>query len=145
MARKSSISIDYSAFSDLAEQLDELGADLKKIFDEALEEAAEKVQEDTKQAMESANLPAGGKYSQGDTVASIVPNPKVEWQGTMAEIGLGFDKTKQGAGGFLITGTPKMQPNKALERIYGRKTYEKEINKMIEQKLQRELDSRLGR
>lgn len=144
MARKSYITIDYSAFSDLAEELDKLGADLKKIFNEALEKAAEKVQEDTKQATANANLPAGGKYSQGDTIASIVPKPKVEWSGMQAEIGLGFDKTKSGAGGFLITGTPKMQPDKALEKIYGRKTYEKQINKMIEETLQRELDKRLG-
>lgn len=144
MARKSKIYIDYTAFSDLAEKLDELGADLKEIFTKALEEAAEKVQEDTKAAMENANLPAGGKYSQGDTIASIIPDPKVEWQGSVAEIGLGFDKTKSGAGGFLITGTPKMRPNPALEKIYGRKTYEKEVNKQIEKILQDELNRRLG-
>ena len=144
MARKSMIYIDFSNFEQYAERLEQLGANLKEVFAEAMEEAAEKVQEDTLVAMDDANLPRGGKYSDGQTVESVIDDVKVNWQGSVGEIPLGFDKTKAGAGGFLITGTPKMQPNKALEKIYGRKTYENQINKKIEQALQREIDRRLG-
>lgn len=144
MARKSMLWIDFSNFEEYAERLEQLGANLKQVFEKAMQEAAEKVQADTVAAMDKANLPAGGDYSNGDTKDSIIPDPKVEWHGFVGEIGLGFDKTKAGAGGFLITGTPKMRPNAALEKIYGRKTYEKQINKMIEQALQREIDRILG-
>ena len=143
-ARKSMISIDFSNFADYAEKLDLLGANLKSVFSKAMEEAAEKVQADTIAALEDAHLPAGGKYSQGDTKNSVIPDPKTTWEGSVGEIGLGFDKTKRGAGGFLITGTPKMRPDLALERIYGTKRYENQLKKQIEKALQKEIDRIMG-
>lgn len=144
MARKRMIDIDFSAFGDYAEKLDKLGANLQDAFSKAMEQAAETVQEDTISAMAKGNLPAGGKYSQGDTEAAIIRDPKVVWHGSVGEIGLGFDKTRPGAGGFLITGTPKMRPNRALEDIYGRKKYERELKKDIEEVLQDEIDKIMG-
>lgn len=137
-------SIDYSAFSDYAEMLDNLGADLKEIFDDAMGQAAETVQDDVRAAMAANNLPAKGQYSQGDTEGSIISDPKVEWSGNVGEIGLGFDKTKSGAGGFLITGTPYMRPDYALEKIFVNKKYQNTIVKDITQSLQDEIDSRQG-
>lgn len=142
--RKNSLSIDFSNFSGYAERLDELGADLNKIFADAMEQAAETVENDIVDAVAAANLPARGKYSQGATEASIIRNARVSWQGPVAEIPIGFDKTKPGAGGWLITGTPKMQPDYALEDIFSRKSYERKIVKQIQEELQDELDSRLG-
>lgn len=142
--RKSMISIDFSNFADYAEKLDKLGGNLQKVFTDAMEQAAETVQEDTKEAMAKSNLPASGKYSQGDTEASIIRDAKVVWHGSIGEIGLGFDKTKPGAGGFLITGTPKMKPNYRLEDIYGRKKYETKLKKDIEKLLQNEIDKVMG-
>ena len=143
-SRKRMIDINFSAFSDYAEKLDNLGASLQSAFTKAMEQAAETIQEDTTEAMAKGNLPAGGKYSQGDTEAAIIHNPKVGWHGSVGEIDLGFDKTKPGAGGFLITGTPKMQPDRALEEIYGRKSYEKKLKKDIEEVLQDEIDRHMG-
>lgn len=144
--RKSMISIDFSNFSDYAERLDNLEADLKKVFGNAMEQAAQTVQNDTIAAMASSNLPAGGKYSgeDKDTEASIIRDAKTVWRGSLGEIGLGFDKTKPGAGGFLITGTPKMRPNQALANIYSRKTYEKKLKKQIENDLQKAIDKAMG-
>lgn len=142
--RKRMIDIDFSNFADYADRLDRLGADLQKVFTDAMEEAAEKVQEDTIEAMSSANLPARGKYSQGETEESIIRDVKVVWHGSVGEIGLGFDKTKPGAGGFLITGTPKMRPNYRLEDIYGRKKYENQLKKQIVKVLQEAIDKRMG-
>ena len=142
MSRGNMLSIDFSCFADYAEKLDNLGANLQEIFTSAMEQAAETVQEDTKEAMNDANLPAKGKYHSRnrDTEASIIPNPKVVWHGPYGEIDLGFDKTKAGAGGFLITGTPKMQPNYALEDIFSRKKYAKKIREQIAEHLQEEID-----
>ena len=143
-ARKQGISIDFTAFSDLIEQLEKLGANVEDIVADAMEQTAETVEVDTVAAMANANLPAGGKYSQGETMASIVRNAKAQKNGVSVEIDIGFDKTKSGAGGFLITGTPKMRPNYALEKIYGTKKYESTLKKDIDQLLQDEIDERLG-
>ena len=143
-ARKSAIEIDFGVFADLADQLDKLGADLKKTFSDVMEEEGKRVAEDTFEAVASAHLPAKGAYSTGETQKAIIMNPKVEWSGSEACIGLGFDKTKPGAGGFLITGTPKMQPDYALEKIYSQKKYERDMKKHIMEGLQDQIDKRLG-
>ena len=144
MARKQMISIDFKNFSDYAEKIDKLGANLRSVFSKAMEEAAEKVQQDTIAAIQPVNLPAKGRYSTGDTLNSVIRDPKTKWEGSVGEIPIGFDKTKPGAGGWLITGTPKMRPDYALEKIYGTKRYENELKKTIEKALQREIDKIMG-
>lgn len=143
--RKNYIAVDFSAFAEYAEKLDRLGADLKDIIGDAMEEAAKQVQEDTADAVESANLPAGGQYSDGETRASIVRDVAPKWSGSVGEVHLGFDKSKPGAGGFLITGTPKMAPDAALAEMYSGRKYQRQINKMIEERLQKALDELGGR
>lgn len=143
--RKNYIAVDFSAFAEYAEKLDRLGADLKDVIGDAMEEAAKQVQEDTADAVESANLPAGGQYSDGETRASIVRDVTPKWSGSVGEVHLGFDKSKPGAGGFLITGTPKMAPDAALAEMYSGKKYQRQINKMIEERLQNALDELGGK
>lgn len=138
--RKNYISIDFSMFESYAEKLDNLNGDLQKIFGDAMEQAAETVQDDTRDAVASSNLPASGKYSKGKTEASIVTDLSVKWSGSVGEVHLGFDKSKPGAGGWLITGTPKMAPDYALEKIYGQKKYTKKIVDQITEELQDALD-----
>lgn len=129
MAGRNQLKIEFSAFADYAETIDRLGGNLKDIVDDAMTQAAETVAADTLAAMASSNLPAKGKYSTGETEASVIRENevKVEWSGNIAEVGLGFDKKKPGAGGFLITGTPRMQPDYALEDIFARKKYQRQI------------------
>ena len=138
--RKNYISIDFSNFAEYAEKLDRLNADLKKIFGDAMEDAAKQVQEDTRKAVDNANLPAGGIYSDGETKASIIRDVTPKWSGSLGEVKLGFDKTKPGAGGFLITGTPKMAPDAPLAEMYSGRKYQRQIQKKIEESLQKELD-----
>ena len=123
----STLKLEISGFTELLTRLDKLGGDIRTVVDDALTQAAETIADDTVDAMATANLPAGGKYSQGETMASIVRHPIVEWNGTLASVGVGFDFGKPGAGGFLITGTPRMSPNHALQSIYKRKKYMKSI------------------
>ena len=144
MARKQTLSIDYGVFEELAEQLEGVGADLKECFQEVMEEEGKRVAEDTTEAVQSAHLPAGGKYSTKETQATIITNPKVEWSGSEASVGLGFDKTKPGAGGFLITGTPRMKPDYALEKIFTQKKYERDMKKHMVEGLQKVIHKRLG-
>lgn len=141
---KGFLSIEGDMFAVYAEKLDALGADLQSIFSEALEEAGEKVQADTHNAVQASNLPAHGKYSQGDTESTIVDNPKATASGTMIEVPVGFDKTKKGAGGWLITGTPRMKPATELNKIYKGRKYANEIKKAISEKLESEIKKRMG-
>lgn len=137
--RNRGLSIDYKVFEDLAADLDRLGVDLKETFTFAMEEQGKKVADDTKAAVQKANLPAKGVYSSGETEKSIVMQPKVEWSGDVGELNLGFDKTKAGAGGFLITGTPKMQPDYELESIYARKAYSNKLETNIRNHLEKKI------
>lgn len=143
-SRQKGFSLNYTALENIATQLEKLGADLGETIASGFEAAAETVEEDTVKAMEVSNLPRGGRYSRGQTAESIIHNAKAEIKGSIVEIGIGFDKTKPGAGGFLITGTPKMRPDYELERIYGTKKYQSTFKKEVENKLKEELDKRLG-
>lgn len=132
-ARKNGISIDFNGFAEYAEILDEMGRNVQKVFTDAMEQAGQTVAEDTHDAVAKANLPASGKYSQDNTEAAIIDNPTVEWSGGYGEMKLGFDYTKPGAGGFLITGTPKMRPDHELEMIYAQKKYERRLREDIDE------------
>lgn len=130
---KNKVSIDFKAFSDYAERIDQLNGDLKEVITMALEKAGETIQADTLAALDATNLPAGGKYSRGDTADAVIDDIRVTWSGSVGEIGLGFDKTKPGAGGWLITGTPKMAPDRALQKIYKQQSYMNKRKKEMEE------------
>lgn len=135
--------IDYRQFEELAEELQSLGADLQAVMNTALEDAGKDIQAKTVQAMANSNLPAKGKYSTGNTKAAINLDPKVKWSGTAGSIGFGFDHDKPNAGSWLITGTPKMNPDPALAAIYASAKYKSAVTKQIKAALQAEL-SKLG-
>lgn len=139
--RKNWISIDMYAFADYADKLDKLGADLKKTLGKAMKKGAAKVEKDVLEALDDGNLPAGGKYQRNPskTKASVIKDAEVKWSGNYGEIGVGFDKSEPGAGGWLITGTPKMQPDKKLAQIFQSKKYAKTINDEIKEELEDQL------
>lgn len=126
MARNT-LKLQLGGFQELITKLDSLQGDVKKAVTDALEQAGETIGEDTVDAVDNANLPARGECSKGQTKASIITNPTVHWSGNQAEIGVGFDYSKKGAGGFLITGTPRMKPDYELQKIYKRKKYMNQI------------------
>lgn len=130
MAGRNILSIDTNGFDSIIEKIEKLGYKVEDAVEDALGQACETVQDDTREAMAKAYLPAGGKYSKGETIKTIV-EPNVTWQGKVAVSNFGFDKTKKGAGTLLITGTPKMKPNKELEKIYTRKKYMAQIKSDI--------------
>lgn len=143
MARNT-LKLDTKGFEQLLTKLDSLGGDMIEVVDKALTDAGKKISEDTHKAMAKQNLPAGGKYSKGTTEKAIVDNPQVEWSGSRASIDVGFDFGKPGAGGYLITGTPKMQPNKELNRMYKGKKYMKEIQEQMGQTVDEAITKAMG-
>lgn len=122
---RNTLKLQLTGFNELLTKLDRLGGDLKPVIEDALTQAGETITEDTLEALGDSNLPAGGKYhgKNRNTENSAVRNPRVEWEGMTASIGVGFDFGKPGAGGYLISGTPKMKPDYALQAIYKKKKY----------------------
>lgn len=141
---KNMLKLDTRGFDDYVAKLQKLGADLKPIFTDALTQAAETITKDTINGMKDQYLPAHGEYSSGDTKKSIVRNPRIEWIGMVGEVAVGFDFSKPGAGGLLITDTPKMQPDEELNRIYKDKKYMTNIKKDMIKIFQDEIDKRMG-
>lgn len=129
--------------NDYIYKLDSLNADLKKIVEDALNQAGETIEQDTREAVQRQNLPAKGKYSMGDTEASIVNDPKTEWKGMTASIGVGFDYGKGGAGGLLITGTPHMPPDRVLNQMYKGRRYINQIKKDMINIFQDEIERKM--
>lgn len=150
MARNT-MKLELKGFNELLVKLDELQGDVKAAVTEALDDAGKKIGDDTAQAVEKQNLPAGGKFSTGDTARTVVKNPKTEWSGEVASIGLGFDFGMKGAGGFLIKGyyqnyhgTPRhMAPQKTLNAMYTGKGYMKTIQKDMEKVVVKAIDKKM--
>lgn len=127
---KNKIEIDMRGMEYYLRELEEMGGNTRRATETVLQKAAEKVQADVRDAVEKQNLPAGGKYSTGDTANAIV-EPHVEWHGTLCSAPVGFDYTKSGAGGYLISGTPKMRPDQKLHAIFREKSYMRKLSKEI--------------
>lgn len=140
---RNTLRLDTSGFSGLLRRLDELGGDVKQAVDESLQQASKKIASDTKKALSKPNLPARGKYSRGATERSIIENALVEWDGSVASIPVGFDFSKLGSGGYLITGTPKMRPDQELHRMYKGKKYMNRIQSDMETVIGRYIIERL--
>ncbi len=141
---RNTLRLELGGFKELITKLDSLQGDVKKAVTDSLEQAGETIEYDTLEAVEQSNLPAQGIYSKGDTKKSVVRNPKVEWVGTVGSIGVGFDYSKPGAGGILITGTPRMKPDAQLQKIYKRKKYMQQIQADIADVINDYIQEKMG-
>ena len=121
MATKNRIGLQFSGFEEMAARLDELQGDLQRTTEEALIKSKEVVTAKLLEATKKANYPAQGKYSTGRTRQSIDTTKNVTWQGTTAEIDVGFDLEKSGLTSiFLMYGTPRMAKVQAIyDAVYG--------------------------
>lgn len=131
---RNNVRLDTSGFETYIRDLARLGADVQGYVTTVLSQAAEKVDNDTRAALSPQFMPAGGKYSHGKTKESIVTDTTVTWSGGVGSVPIGFDFLKPGAGGYLITGTPRMRPNPELNKIYKQKKYMNAIQKEMGEK-----------
>lgn len=139
---KNKFTLEVKGFEELISKLDELGGSdaMKRGVESALKESKQYINSQIKMAMANGNLPAGGKYSTGETLKSLDEAIEVVWQGMTAEMKIGFKLEKSGLRSiFLMYGTPKMPPVAGLkDAVYGNKTKKKckeiqteAINKVI--------------
>lgn len=131
MSNKSKIELD--GFEEIISRLSKLGSNTKQITEKALVETHKLVTEKADEAVQKSNLPAHGKYSTGATQKSLVREPEITWEGTMASVKTGFSISKGGlASIFMMYGTPRhMKNQKMYNAFFGTKT-KKEIMKLQE-------------
>ena len=146
---RNTLKLSTAGFSRLLTQLDKLGGDIEKVATDALEHASEKIGIDTMQAIQPGNLPAKGRYSGGETEASVVRNPRVVNQGDRLTVNVGFDYAKPGAGGYLINGRPpgkhgQMNAVSDLNQMYKGKKYMSQIAKDMTDIVQDEISKAMG-
>lgn len=143
MAKRKKNGFDISALTKYAEQLDALGGSdaLKRAAQAGMIEAKQEINRQVTTAMQPGNLPAGGKYSTGDTLQSLSKDLRVNWQGNIGELGVGFDMSQSGITSImLLHGTPKMRPVAGLQdaltgkkgRAAARKAQEAAMRKVLE-------------
>ena len=102
--------VEFDGFDKVISKLKSLDGDVRKVTEDALRETHSIMTQKAEDAMASSKLPAGGKYSKGGTLNSLVRNAQIEWVGDSASVQIGFDIEHGGlASIFLTHGTPRHQ------------------------------------
>ena len=126
MAKK--MRLEFTGFEEYAERLDKLGGDLKKTTEKALIETHKLLTPKVDETFKKHDV----KYSH-ETMKSLKKDTRVEWDGSVAAIGVGFKISEGGYPSiFIMYGTPRMQPDKKLyNAIYGNKKKIRELQEKI--------------
>lgn len=135
---KSKWGIQFDGFADYMAELDGLGADLKAITTECLEAAHEHITPNIQTDIQKHRRT-------GNTAKSIITDKRVEWDGTVGSIKVGFNLKQGGMPSiFLMYGTPRTQKDtKLYNDIYGGAT-KKKIAEKQQQILNNAIAKRLG-
>lgn len=146
MARNK-IGLKFEGFEEYIAKLDQLGGSdaMRRGVESALKASKQYVNPKINVAMSPSNLPAKGKYQTGRTKSSIDTDMRVEWDGQVGSIKIGFDFDKSGVTSiFLMYGTPRMNPARGLKAsIYGSGT-KKEIAKIQEEAVTKAIQRIMG-
>lgn len=132
--------LEIEGFDQILNKLKALDANAKKVAEKALTDCFKITTEKSKVGMAKPNLPAGGDYSTGKTLSTLLERPKVEWTGDTATVRVGFDISEGGFPSiFLMYGTPRMKKDQKLyNAFYGAQT-KREITEAIENALYNEI------
>lgn len=135
---KNKITLQFKAFEEFAEKLDKLGGDLRATTEKALQNSHDYVTPKIEKDMKNHKRT-------GKTAGSIRSDAKVEWDGSVASVDIGFDITHYGLPSiFLMYGTPKMKKDQNLfDDIYG-KTTQKKIKELQEKTFARAIKKVMG-
>lgn len=142
---KNKITFESKVFEKYAEELENLGGDLKEAAEQILQDGHDMVTANVERAMKKHN-------KSGDTDRSILRHSKVKWEGNIGSIDVGFDIANKGLPSiFLMHGTPKHAPghpgtekDQALyDAVYGAKI-KRQMKEITEKVMQRAIQKRLG-
>lgn len=118
------VSLEFTGFDEVLKKLTKLEADTKSIAEEALTKTHEIITKKAENAVVKSNLPAGGRYSTGQTANSIKREPQITWTGTEGSVAVGFNIKKGGLPSiFMMYGTPRyMKVQAVYDAFYGSQT-----------------------
>ena len=130
MARNT-LKLDMSELEQFLKKIERLGGNVEQTTEKILVETAQKIAQDTLAALAKPNLPAQGRYSGANenTRQSVVQDATATWDGSVVWAPVGFRFSMPGAGGFLISGTPRMAPDVELRKMYKQKKYMNDLQK----------------
>ena len=116
--------LEIQGLDEFINRIQQLDGNIRETTEKALRETHQIVTQKAEKAISAGNLPAGGKYSIGDTAKALRRNAAIEWKGTVAEVPVGFELKQGGLTSiFLMYGTPRMSPAKGLkDAFYGNAT-----------------------
>ena len=139
------ISLEFHGFNEVLKKLNKLEADTKSIAEEALTKTFDIVTDKAEAAVATSNLPRGGVYSTGRTMASLRRTPEITWNGTEGTVRVGFNIKKGGLPTiFMMYGTPRyMKVQAVYDAFYGTQT-EGEITNVQKEIFYRELERLIG-
>lgn len=130
----------FNGFADLAADIDRSGGDLQKAVDEALEATQEVVKASLIPAAAVYDRKGLKGYATGKMYRSMIKDTKVQWTGSVAEVGVGFNLSENWHSIFVMYGTPRMaKDQKVYNAIKGTKT-KKEIEKVQQEIMQKYLN-----
>lgn len=116
---KNKMSIEFEGFDEVVTQINNLNGNLKAITNKGLQKTHEIITEKAEEAIQKPNLPAKGKYSTGKTEKSLKTEAKVEWNGTVASVPVGFSISQGGLPSiFMIYGTPRYMKNQKMYNTF---------------------------
>lgn len=129
--------LQFSGFDEVLSNFDKAGGDIKRATEAALKAGKQAVTPDIAAAIRRHRR-------SGRTEMSLDKDVRVNWEGLTAEISVGFRIRNGGLPSiFLMYGTPRVAPDKALyNSVYGARTKKKiaevqkeTVNKVIQRTL----------
>jgi hypothetical protein len=148
---KNRIGLQFKGWDKMLKDIEKTAgeAGLKTAVDDALKASKQAVNMKVAPLITKSKMPAGGRYSSGETAASLDKDFTVAWVGYTGEIKIGFDFKKSGLTSiFLMYGTPRHKPPmKAVaglyEAFYGNKT-KKEIAEIQREAIAKYIERNFG-
>ncbi len=121
------LKVEFDGFDAAVKRLTQLEGSAKKATEEALVKSKRHVHQNLGAAMQPHNKTM-------ETVRALKSDSTVQWVGSVASIGVGFDIAHGGLPSiFLMYGTPRMDKDQKLyNAVYGTKT-KKEVKKIQEE------------
>lgn len=118
---RSNIGLQVTGLEDMLQALEQTQRGTKGAVEAALKATKQVVNQELTKDTINANYPALGKYASGKLKRSIDRNFNVKWEGTVANMDIGYDFSISGMSSiFILRGTPKHAPvQKIYDDIYG--------------------------
>lgn len=124
------LKLQFTAWEEMAENLNKLGGDLKATTEKALKESHAAMTP----KIEAAFAPHSVRFS-GETLETLRRRPVIEWKGFVASVPVGFDIKAGGlASVFIMYGTPRHAPDRKVYNAFYGAAIKRELNN-IQQKV----------